>query len=256
MRGFSWLLGQSVLVGVAMKFSLIDGQRQEARPGLSGQCPICDQVTVSKCGEIKIWHWAHKGRCTCDPWWENETEWHRTWKGHFPEEWQEITHRAENGEKHIADVKTDQGWVIEFQYSYLSPEERRSRNAFYPKLAWVVNGMRRKRDAQEFRNALSCSIGVGADVHIRKTSPNKCALLKEWGGSNAPVFFDFGEGPTLWWLLKGSTDGSAYVFPYARKNFVDIHRGGVSQQSLDFEKLVSEINQLISAYESHQRRRH
>jgi hypothetical protein len=41
--------------------------------------------------------------------------------------WQEIVHRSDSGEKHIADVKTDHGWVIEFQHSYLNPEERRSR---------------------------------------------------------------------------------------------------------------------------------
>jgi len=38
-------------------------------------------------------------------------------------------HRAEDGEKHIADVKTYHGRVIEFQHSYLKPVERRSRQA-------------------------------------------------------------------------------------------------------------------------------
>ena len=51
-----------------------------------------------------------KGRRFCDPWWENETEWHRAWKDQFPADWQEIVHHAEDGEKHIADVKTDR-WL-------------------------------------------------------------------------------------------------------------------------------------------------
>ena len=237
-----------------MKFSLIDGQRQEAQPGLSGKCPVCDQETFAKCGEIKIWHWAHKGRRTCDTWWENETEWHRAWKGNFPEGWQEIVHKAENGEKHIAGVKTDQGWVIEFQYSYIKPDERRSRNAFYTKLAWVVNGARRKRDMQQFKNALNRSIGVGSNSRIRKTLADNCMLLKEWGGSDVPVFFDFGAGPTLWWLLKGAAEGTAYVAPFARKDFVDIHRQGVTEQSLNFEKFTNEISKLVSDYEAHFRR--
>ena len=105
-----------------MKFALINGQRQEAKPNLSGECLACGQPMIAKCGEVKIWHWAHKGRCTCDPWWENETEWHRTWKGLFPESWQEVIHQADDGERHIADVKTDRGWVIEFQHSFIKPE--------------------------------------------------------------------------------------------------------------------------------------
>ena len=119
-----------------MKFALVNGQRQEARPNLSGKCPnpSCDRPMVAKCGEVKIWHWAHQGRRFCDPWWENETDWHRAWKDRFPINWQEVVHHAETGEKHIADVKTDRGWVIEFQHSPLEPEERRSRETCYIRL--------------------------------------------------------------------------------------------------------------------------
>ena len=94
-----------------MRFALVNGQRQEAQPNLSAKCPTCDQPMVAKCGEVRISHWAHQRTLLCDPWWENETEWHRAWKGQFPESWQEVVHQADNGEKHIADVKTDQGWV-------------------------------------------------------------------------------------------------------------------------------------------------
>ncbi len=89
-----------------MKFALVDEIRCEAQPSLRGNCPACDHPMVAKCGEVKIWHWAHKSRRLCDPWWENETEWHRDWKNQFPVQWQEDVHKAENGEKHIADVKT------------------------------------------------------------------------------------------------------------------------------------------------------
>src|SRR5687767_9065923 len=133
-----------------MKFALVDERRLEAHPELSGKCPSCDAQMVPKCGEVKIWHWAHHGRRTCDHWWENETEWHRTWKGYFPVDWQEVIHQSESGEKHIADVKTDQGWAIEFQHSYLKPDERRSRDGFYQKLCWVVDGTRRLRDRMLF----------------------------------------------------------------------------------------------------------
>ena len=46
-------------------------------------------------------------------------------------------HRADDGEKHIADVKTDQDCVIEFQHTYIKPDERRSREEFYKNIVWV-----------------------------------------------------------------------------------------------------------------------
>src|SRR6516225_529401 len=122
------------------KFALVNGERQEAKPNLVGKCQVCDAQMVAKCGAERIWHWAHQGKLLCDPWWENESEWHRGWKDRFPVDWQEFRQRADNGETHIADVKTDRGWVIEFQRSYLKPEERHSRNTFYRKLIWVVDG--------------------------------------------------------------------------------------------------------------------
>jgi competence protein CoiA len=122
-----------------MKFALVNGQRVEAQPHLSGDCPGCGSSMIARCGELRTPHWAHRGtRLLCDPWWENETQWHRVWKDQFPADWQEVVHRAEDGERHIADVKTQNGWVIEFQHSFLKAEERRSRDGFYPKLIWVV----------------------------------------------------------------------------------------------------------------------
>ena len=128
-----------------MKYAIVGELKQEAEPGLSGECPVCEATTIAKCGEKNIWHWAHKGKRNCDRWWENETEWHRDWKNQFPVEWQEVVQIADDGEKHIADVKTDQGWVIEFQRSYIKPEERRSREAFCGNMVWVVDGLRRKK---------------------------------------------------------------------------------------------------------------
>jgi len=77
----------------------------------------------------------------CDNWWENETEWHRKWKSYFPIDWQEIVHfDGESGEKHIADVKTDSGFVLEFQNYPMPLEELKSRESFYKKMLWIING--------------------------------------------------------------------------------------------------------------------
>jgi hypothetical protein len=223
-----------------MKFALINGQRHEAKPNLSGMCLACGQAMVSKCGEVKVWHWAHKGRRTCDPWWENETEWHRTWKGQFPESWQEIVHYADDGEKHIADVRTDQKWFIEFQHSYINPEERRSRDVFYKRLVWVVDGTRRKRDVVQFRNALNRGKTIGWKILVEKTFSNNCSLLREWADSPALVFCDFGDDHVLWWLLKEAKDGWLGIAPFSRSDFVEIHRNGVTQKARDFEEFVKE----------------
>lgn len=202
----------------------------------------------AKCGEVRVWHWAHKGKRLCDRWWENETEWHRAWKDHFPADWQEIVHAAGDDERHIADVKTDRGWVIEFQHSYLKPEERRSRGAFYEKLIWVVNGKRRKRDWAQFLEAFNEGLTVGA---FRRAFPDGCGLLREWAGGNAPILLDFG-GEELYWLAQ-STDGSTYVLRYLRARFIESHRGGTPESARDFDDFVNGLPKLIADCESHVR---
>ena len=227
-----------------MKFALVNGKRQEAQPKLSGKCRTCGHPMVAKCGEVKMWHWAHKRHSSCDPWWENESEWHRAWKEQFPVHWQEFVHEAENGEKHIADVKTDQGWVIEFQRSFLNPEERRSRDAFYPKLVWVVDGTRRKRDRTQFFNAWEKGMPVGGNRYIRRTFSDNCTLLREWEGSPSPIFFDFGI-EALWWLVAKNQNEPLYLAPFSRTDFIEIHRGGAPQKTHEFDEFVKDSSELF-----------
>ena len=208
---------------------------------------------VAKCGEVRLRHWAHKGRLLCDPWWENETEWHRAWKDEFPADWQEFVHLAGDGERHIADVKTGDGWVIEFQHSHIKPEERRSREAFYPKLIWVVDGTRRKRDSAQLLNAWEEGVPVGANSLVRRAFSANCALLREWADSIAPIFFDLGEAQPLWWQFPKSTNGSAYVVPYPRAEFIESHRCASTEIARAFDEFVNDIPKLISDYESHHR---
>ena len=124
-----------------MKFSFVDGIRQEPTPKERGICCICGSPTIAKCGNRKVWHWAHLSTKHCDSWWENETEWHRLWKSYFPQKNQEVIHfDEETGEKHIADIKTDNGMVIEIQNSPMNEEELSAREKFYGKMLWIVNG--------------------------------------------------------------------------------------------------------------------
>ncbi|WP_208116649.1 MULTISPECIES: hypothetical protein [unclassified Rhizobium] len=107
---------------------------------------MCGSAVVAKCGPRVVHHWAHKGRRNCDPWWENETEWHRQWKNHFPEECREISHIAEDGEIHRSDIKTPHGVYIEVQHSAMTDAERKSREEFYKNLIWVIDGQPFKKN--------------------------------------------------------------------------------------------------------------
>jgi competence protein CoiA len=91
---------------------------------------MCSRSALAKCGDINRWHWSHAGRRHCDPWQENEGPWHRAWKSLFPLEMQEILHYDKaTGEKHIADLKRSDGWVIELQNSPMSIQEMESRES-------------------------------------------------------------------------------------------------------------------------------
>ena len=200
-----------------MKYALVNEDRCEAKPDLAGNCPCCGSQVLAKCGAVNIWHWSHKGRRNCDPWWENETEWHRAWKGQFPKEWQEIPQLADGGEKHIADVKTDRGYVIEFQHSAIKPEERQAREDFYKKMLWVVDGTRRLRDKDKFAQEmeLECRIDGRQDLLLAQFGG---PLKRDWGGRKVPIFFDFG-GDTLWGLLP-EIAGEQYLSRVERKTLV------------------------------------
>ena len=114
-------------------------------------CRRCNGEVIARCGTRRVAHWAHRGMRDCDTWAEKETDWHRAWKNNFPAECQEfIQHDGQSGEKHIADVRTPHGLVIEFQHSHLDPLERAARERFYGNVVWVVDGTRLQRDYPRF----------------------------------------------------------------------------------------------------------
>ncbi len=235
-----------------MKYALVNGQRREAEPDLDGVCPYCKRAMIAKCGNIRMKHWAHRGKRNCDSWWENETQWHRNWKEHFPIDWQEVVH-TERGERHIADVKTVRGWVLEFQYSHLQPEERKARDTFYKKLVWIVYGSRLKRSRSQFFDALREETSniespfVRTVYRVDSTENLKVnSLLRDWVDTLAPVFFDFGqEDPTLWCLLPKTSAGNSYVVNFSRKAFIDLHRN-TSTQLDDFGECLKGLKKLVA----------
>lgn len=123
-----------------MEFAIINGRREVPTPRCRGTCPVCGEPVLAKCGSKIVWHWSHGSNRHCDPWWENETVWHRDWKACFPEAQREVVHFDVTGEKHVADVQTARGMIIEFQNSPMPPDELRGRERFYGKMIWIVNG--------------------------------------------------------------------------------------------------------------------
>jgi len=118
-----------------MIWAIKNNERIKAQPKEKAICPLCNEEVISKCGEIKIWHWSHKVDSECDSFGEPETEWHFNWKKQFPNENQEV--RMEN---HRADIRSSEGIIIELQNSSITPEKIREREEFYKDMIWILNG--------------------------------------------------------------------------------------------------------------------
>lgn len=212
-----------------MQIALVNGQRTTPTPGLTGTCPNCGAAMIAKCGPLRVFHWAHRSGKHCDSWSERETEWHRNWKNMFPSHWQEIPRLDQFGERHIADVLTEHGLVIEFQHSYLTLEERLARETFYGSMLWIVDGSRLARDLPRFR------AGIGSlrrlDKGLYFTPFPEELLPHTWLSCRAPVLFDFGNtgdlnatppqvSRCLWCLLPGRVLGQAIILKISKDAFV------------------------------------
>jgi hypothetical protein len=169
------------------KFAIVDGKRTEAHKGLHGQCPVCRNPVIAKCGEKNVHHWAHESVQDCDSWWENKGEWHCKWQDEFDNDWQEIIIET-NGEKHIADIKTPNGLVIEFQHSPISLEEQRKREKFYKNMIWVVDCSNSKNAYKKFQKKTlfkETIEGTNFAYVSRDCFPDT------WQKNTVPVIFDF-----------------------------------------------------------------
>ena len=215
-----------------MRYALVNGQRIEAYAGGRGICHCCSGEVIAKCGTHRVSHWAHRGIRDCDSWTERETDWHRAWKNNFPAECQEfIQHDGQSGEKHIADVRTSHGLVIEFQHSHLDPQERAARERFYGNMVWVVDGTRLQRDYPRFNRRKDDLRSTPLPGYFLLTFPDEC-FPAMWLHSSVPVIFDFrgvddSQSPdvfrdALWCLLPGRAEGSAVVVGISREEFVKV----------------------------------
>ena len=158
-------------------------------------CRICGKQVSYTPGDLrykygKSPHFRHFPKNSCSDTWHyyDKTQWHKDWQDCFPVEEQEVI--LELGrKKHIADVFIEeQNTVIEFQHSYISPEEFKDRNDFYNsfgyKVIWVFDIQKcytKKRIGNKER-------GYGALIEsFYWDSPIKC--LRDYQLSNSVDVF-------------------------------------------------------------------
>lgn len=104
-------------------------------------CPYCGAPLITKKGEIRQHHFAHKLHHLCSDSWEREhtydiSPWHNEWQNKFPKENQEIK-LVFGDTHHRADVMIGRT-VVEFQHSIMPVKFFDERNNFYHNLGYKV----------------------------------------------------------------------------------------------------------------------
>lgn len=245
-----------------MKFALVNNQRLEATPKTKGICPVCNAPVIAKCGDIKAHHWAHETKQDCkNDRWETEGQWHRNWKNQFPQDWQEQIVTI-NNEKNIADIKTPQGLVIEFQHSHITPEEQRARENAYQNMLWVVDGTRLKYDFPRFQKNIKGNkrdfLTIRNNIKVFDIHFYDEVFSKNWLHCSVPVVFDFlGEEKEeqanifqkyLYFLLPRNKvipdEFSAFLLYMPRKDFVSFIK---NDWTLFYPELLSSILKIQKA---------
>jgi hypothetical protein len=98
-------------------------------------CPECGEKIVAKCGEIRVWHWAHLKTGECH-YGEGKGEWHIKWQDWFFNQGCAIEKKINQNRD---DVVLPNGVVIELQESPISNKEIEKRESAYEKMIWLFN---------------------------------------------------------------------------------------------------------------------
>ena len=231
-----------------MLFAIVNGEKVEAIPKTIGTCPLCERSVFSKCGEINIWHWAHRKDESCDTWYEPETKWHKNWKLIFGKENCEIV-ITKDGIKHIADIFTNESVVIELQNSPIQkPIIRRRENFYGERMLWVINGMHFKHNFKI--NSSSFDYDFDDEIYWQPNyfhtqngtidmetgelifSPKKEFSFswdwcrKSWCEVERHVFIDFGD-ENLFWVTIGMGTSFGQGKYVSKENFIKKYGGDV-----------------------------
>lgn len=125
-------------------------------------CPYCGAPLITKKGDVRQHHFAHKSNHFCSDTWEGTYDispWHNEWQECFPTDNQEV--KLSLGEtKHRADVLIGRT-VVEFQHSIMSIKAFDDRNNFYFNLNYKVVWLFDLSDIVENGNLTYCSTDDG-----------------------------------------------------------------------------------------------
>jgi len=215
-----------------MQYALIDNKKTEATPKQVGVCECCGMPVHSRCGDYVVWHWSHyknKDHKECDKWYDRKTEWHIKWQNYFPKENQEVVcvdHLTD--EKHFADIKTNDGVVIELQNSPMSNENIRIRENFYDKMLWIVNGNNLGLGKISFRRNLD-------DIYLHKNYLRlylfrTLTAFHKWSMAKKEVYFDFNDDKL--YLLKKYENKTAFFEPILKGELIELNGGYLPTGSL------------------------
>jgi len=210
-----------------------NGQKIEVE--YSGQraiCFCCQSEVIGRDGPFRIKHWYHKNIKDCDSWHEPITQWHIDWQNQYAQECQEVEMiDSKDGTRHRADVRLNNGLVIEIQNSSINVQEIKQRENFYNtngRLVWVLNG----------ENLLKkCSIRyqlVRRGHYIFVTMPEYVDEVKKYDFDK--LRDDFLDSPNLKFL----TSISAYK-NYDIRNGIDIKFNFDS--SVDFHSIIDKLRE-------------
>lgn len=103
---------------------------------------------------------------------------------------------------------------------------------------------------EKFRDRVNNGDYVANNQHLLRVRSGDCALLREWSASNSPIFFDFGDGQYLYWLIFSNPDGWSYVAQYSSIDFINLHLGNAPDMANEFDEFLADTRRLVGEYES------
>lgn len=174
-----------------MRYALVQGRKvAPEQRGQRGVCPGCGAEVSARAFQSKhrVSHWAHLRRAECDPWWENESEWHLGWKAAISggdSAREEVIVRDRVGRWHRADVLARDGGVVELQRSSLAADAVEQRETFYLRnqggLIWIFDYTARAGGSRDARvDAAKCLRLLDFGAQVAALVPGRRADLTRW----------------------------------------------------------------------------
>ena len=215
-----------------MLWAIVNNHKDSASPQSKGNCPMCEREVFSKCGDIKIWHWAHYKGESCENWCEPDSDWHLHWKTTFGKENSEIV-IEKNDERHLADIFTKTEVVIVLQSSSLKHEEIKEKEYFFgERMIWLINGIELLKNFTFF-NSESYEkyygwLDIGArgiqNITIDKYYSFEWKYFRRsWIDVERPVFIDFKHH--LFWVKVGMGNSNGVGRIISKEKFIRKYQG-------------------------------